>query len=131
MRKKLLLIDDSKMMRERTLAVIEDFKDRLTILEAADAFEAERVILQSNPDILLLDISMPGKNGLELLKDLNDLNFSSIVIVFSNFASDQYKLRAKELGADFFVCKHESFEELPHILEGILGGNIRSRASGL
>ncbi len=120
MLQKILIIDDSKMMRARTRLLLEDFESQLEIYEAADAFEAERIILNVNPDIILLDISMPGKNGLELLKDINDLHLSSVVIIFSNFASEQYKSKSMELGADFFVCKHESFEELPEIIGKIL-----------
>lgn len=130
MLKNILIIDDSKLMRERIHFLLNEFNSVCNIIEAADSFEGERLVKQIRPEIVILDISMPERNGIEFLYALNGHYDNSTIIVLTNFSSDLYKQKVEELGASYFISKHEDFESLQIIVRKILNNGKGSRASG-
>ncbi len=130
MLKNILIIDDSKLMRERIHFLLKEFQSSCNIIEAADSFEGERLVKQIKPEIVILDISMPERNGIEFLYALKGNYDNSTIIVFTNFSSDLYKQKVEELGASYFLSKHEDIESLQIIVGKILTNGNDRRASG-
>jgi len=82
--------------------------------------EAMKLIVDHTPDILLLDIHMPGKNGIELLNDIRHSYPNIIIIMLTNMVSAFYQDQCKEMGANHFVDKSKEFEKIPEIIESYL-----------
>lgn len=108
---KILLVDDHSLVRQgvrRLLAAIPGAE----ILEAATSHEALAQFRQAKPDIILLDISLAGASGLELLKRLLIENPHVKVLMLSMHAEAQYAARALQAGARGYISKGASAEEL-------------------
>ncbi|HRF18399.1 MAG TPA: response regulator, partial [Chitinophagaceae bacterium] len=78
--------------------------------------EARRLLAELNPDIVLLDINLPGKNGIEILKMIRSENKFSTVLMLTNHADAYYRQQCMELGADYFLDKSEDFGLVPGII---------------
>ena len=86
---------------------------------ATNAFEAYEMISAEPPHLILLDINMRGKNGVELLKEIK-LKYPAIkVMMVTNQSVDYYQPICKELGADYFIDKSTEFELIPEIIEAL------------
>lgn len=111
--KTVYIVDDSPLIRKRLLEMLSGLSDTRVIGEAGDAVEAMKGIRILNPDILILDIQLPGKSGIELLRDIRRAGIKTHVIVLTNFAYPQYRKECLEAGAAFFLNKVKDFERLP------------------
>lgn len=78
------------------------------------------VITTTYPDIVILDINMPGKNGLDLLLEIKLMINPSIVIIMSNDADSYYRNLCKKMGADYFFDKSTEFHKIPEVLNGFV-----------
>lgn len=92
--------------------------------EASDAKEAMAGIISEKPDLIILDISLPGRNGLELIKELKQRFPSGRVLAHSMHDERIYGERAIRAGAQGFLMKHDSGEELMGAIKTILKGRI-------
>lgn len=97
---KALIIDDERLARKELLSLLEDYKDIEIVGEAANADEAFEMINKLNPDLLFLDIQMPGKTGFQLLEMLDTV--PSVIFVT---AYDEYALKAFEVSAIDYLLK--------------------------
>ena len=112
------------MFREG-LAQIINSEDDLTVCgEAEDAEHALEAILGLKPDLVLEDITLPGKSGLELIKELRDLNLSVKLLVLSMHDEALYADRVLRAGGDGYIMKEEDPEEVVHAIRDVLGGRI-------
>lgn len=112
------------MFREG-LAQIINSEDDLTVCgEAEDAEHALEAILGLKPDLVLVDITLPGKSGLELIKELRDLNLSVKLLVLSMHDEALYADRVLRAGGDGYIMKEEDPEEVVHAIRDVLGGRI-------
>lgn len=102
-----LIIDDERLARKELLKLLDEFKEIEVIGEAANADEAFEMIQSLHPDLLFLDIQMPGKTGFELLEMLD----SSPAVIFTT-AYDEYALQAFEVNAMDYVLKPIQFDRL-------------------
>jgi len=104
--KKILIVDDQLFIREVFKKQIE-LLENVGVLEAANGNEAMGKIKVVRPDLILLDIVMPGKDGLEVLKDIHDdVELRDIpVVIISSHAEDEKVAKAKEYGAREFIDK--------------------------
>lgn len=71
-------------------------------------------------DVVILDIRMPGRNGLDVLRDIKEGSPESKVIILTNYPYPQYRRRCMEEGADFFFDKSSEFEKVTEVLEKYL-----------
>lgn len=118
---KILLVDDHVLVREgvrRLLSAIPGAQ----ILEAATSFDALSLFRQSHPDIVILDISLAGASGLELLKRLLIENQHVKVLMLSMHAEPLYAARAMQAGARGYISKGASAEELISAVEKVADG---------
>lgn len=97
---KALVVDDSRLARNELKRLLKDFDHINVIGEAANAEEAKEFIEEKKPDLVFLDIQMPGKNGFELLEDLEDVP----EVIFTT-AYDEYAIKAFEYNALDYLQK--------------------------
>lgn len=114
MAKKLLSIDDSGFERKVLRNALEDDYE---FLEAENAEEGLKTYEEERPDVVLLDIRLPDKDGLELLEELADEYEDPNVIMVSIVREDETKEEAKELGATAYVEKPIDEDDLRETVE--------------
>jgi DNA-binding NarL/FixJ family response regulator len=119
---KVFLTDDSATVRERLAAIVLDLPATALVGQAQDAVEALDGIRQTRPDVVILDIRMPGRNGIEVLRDLKQMKPAPKVIMLTNYAYPQYRQECKEAGADFFFDKSTEFDSISEALEQLRQG---------
>jgi len=117
-----LLIDDSVAILNRIQFLLQDVPCIEQIHTALNAFEGWEIITNKSPEIVLLDIQMPEKNGLELLKEIKQHYTAINVVMITNESTDYYKPICVKYGADFFLDKSNEFEYIPTIIEKIAKG---------
>ncbi len=101
---KILIADDSKLIRERIVGLIEKADTPHRIEQAADGWEIFEKLCSFEPDVIVLDIHMPSRNGLQVLEDISKKENHPIVFVFTNYAYPQYRRKCLSLGANrFFI----------------------------
>lgn len=113
----LLIVDDSELIVQRLTGILKDVKNIQTLLTAADYQEALKIIIKKKPAIVLLDIHLPGKNGIDLLKLIVKEYPAIKVLMISNHASNYYQQRCKKIGAAGFIDKSKEFDLIPQLVE--------------
>ncbi len=109
---RVLVIDDHELVRSGIKALLEKSEDIRVVGEAGDGHEALACIRETNPDVVLLDISLPGLNGLEVAAKARK-DFPRLRIVFvSMHSNEEYVLQALKVGASGYVLKQASSGEL-------------------
>ena len=119
---RVFIADDSATIRERLVTMALDLPDVDVVGQAQDAPGSLDGIHQTRPDVVILDIRMPGGNGIEVLRQLKMMTPAPKVIMLTNFAHVQYRTRCEEAGADFFFDKSTEFDQLPRALEQMRQG---------
>ena len=114
--KKVLITDDSKMMRDRIKIIIEKFGD-VALYDAANGDEAVTLYKEHKPYLMTLDISMPEKNGIEVLKEILDFDSKANVVIISAVAQKQMMIQALKIGAKDFIPKPFVEEEATKIIK--------------
>ena len=109
---KVLMVDDHIMVREGIKRIIDDTKDIDIVAEAASGEEALKALNNIGVDIVLLDISMPGKNGIQTLKEIKKHNPTMKVLMLSMHAEEQYAMRAIKAGASGYLTKDSASDKL-------------------
>jgi DNA-binding NarL/FixJ family response regulator len=120
---KVLIADDSRLMRERIRETISIFSSVEIVSETETGLQTLEELFKHNPDLAILDIRMPDRNGLEILKEYRKKNKKTIIVILTNYAYDQYKDRAFENGADYFFSKSEDFDKISAVVAKILRDN--------
>jgi len=109
---KILIADDHSVVRRGLRQVLLDLNIFSVIDEATDGFDAFQKI-KSNPyDFVILDISMPGLSGLDILEKLKSIGIKRNILILSVHPQNQYAIRALRLGASGYLSKESAFNEL-------------------
>jgi len=103
---KVLLVDDHAVVRDGIRLVLSTADDIEVTGEAGNAQDTLRLAREQGFDVALIDIGLPGKNGLELLKQLRSEKSDLPVLILSMYAEDVYAVRALKLGASGFLSKN-------------------------
>ena len=111
---KSVIIDDEELARNDLKALLEDYEEIEIIGEAETAEEAKSLITKLNPDLIFLDIQMPGKSGFEMLEDIQ----TNAKIIFVT-AYDEFAIRAFEVSAKDYLLKPVNKERLSRAIERI------------
>lgn len=120
---KLLIVDSSEFITDRLNAMLLEAKLVEHIFTAIDYNTALEILYRENTGIVLLDIQLPDKNGLDLLKHMVSHFPETKVIVLSNLVSDFYQKLCKKAGAAYFIDKSKEFDKIPEVLSAILKTN--------
>ena len=113
---KVFVVDDSTVVRERLITLLAEVPNVTIAGEAGMPSEAIAGIQRQRPDIVVLDISMPGGSGLQVLETVKKDKPAPMVIMLTNFDHPQYRNRCMQLGADHFLDKSNSFERVIEIV---------------
>lgn len=114
-----LIIDDHPLIREGIKKTLHNEIDIEVIAEAEDANEALSLLQNMQPDLLILDISMPGKSGLELIKDIKSVFAELPILVLSIHPENRFATRVLKLGAHGYLCKSSISKELVNAIRKI------------
>jgi DNA-binding NarL/FixJ family response regulator len=117
---KVLIVDDSKIVCERLQHMLMHIADVEIVGPAHNAQDAITSIAESNPDVVILDIRLPGLSGIDVLKDIRDKKLPIRVIMLTNYPYPQYRKKCEELGADYFFDKVAEIDEIPNVIEELL-----------
>jgi DNA-binding NarL/FixJ family response regulator len=121
--KKIFIVEDHQLFREGLKAMLAGNQALEVAGESADGLEALRQIRKIQPDLVLLDLTMPIINGYSVLQEIRRSFGSKVkVLVLSIHNSDQYVLQAFEQGADGYCVKDSSFEEFRLAVQAVLDG---------
>ena len=115
----ILIVDDNMRFVQRIISMLEELNNIGYINVAKDYNEAIQFLDEERPDLVLLDINLPGKSGIELLRRIKDSGSKSQVIMISNHADDYYRQQCHDLGAKYFLDKSNEFGRVPEIIEKI------------
>ena len=121
---RILIVDDHPMMREGVKQRINRESDMMVCAESASAAEALDAIPQQGPEMVVVDIAMAGKNGIELIKDLKVRHPRLPVIVLSVYDESLYAERALWAGARGYVMKQESADALVQAIRRVRTGQV-------
>lgn len=126
---KLLLADDHAIVRRGLIQVLKDKLRSPTLAETATAQGAIEAIRKEQWDLVILDINLPDKNGIEALKEMKSIRPTLPVLILSLYPEEQYATRALRAGAAGYVTKDTAPEEVAAVVEKILQGGKYVSAS--
>jgi two-component system, NarL family, response regulator DevR len=112
MKTRVLLVDDHEIVRMGLMTLINDQPDMEVVGEAGDAADAVRASERLRPDVVLMDIRMPGEGGIEATRQITSRFPSAKVVVLTSFADDDLVVRAISAGAVGYVLKQVGTDEL-------------------
>jgi DNA-binding NarL/FixJ family response regulator len=116
----LFIVDDSPIFIERLLGMLDGMLPPEQIGHTGTYGDALDRITQRQPDILLLDVNLPDKSGVELLRVVRERYPAIVIIMVSNQSADSYRTVCARLGATAFLDKSTEFERIPALIATIL-----------
>jgi DNA-binding NarL/FixJ family response regulator len=121
---RILIVDDHPMMREGLAQLIDHEEDLSAASQANTAAQALEAIAQRKPDLALIDISLPDRSGLELIKDLQTLYPDLPTLVVSMHDESLYAERVLRAGGRGYIMKQEGGKKLMEAIRHVLNGQI-------
>jgi DNA-binding NarL/FixJ family response regulator len=121
---RVLIVDDHPLLRKGVSQLIDQEKDLLVVGEAEDAHKAITAIENTNPDVALIDITLNGASGIELLKDVRARFPKLKMLVLSMHDESVYAHRALRAGASGYIMKQEGTERVLTALRKVLKGEV-------
>jgi DNA-binding NarL/FixJ family response regulator len=119
---RLLVVDDHAVVRSGIRHMVHEMPDIVVADEAGSGVEAMEKALRGDVDVILLDISMPGRGGLEILKELRQQVAKIPVLILSMYPEEQYAVRALRSGAAGYLTKESAPEELISAIRKVAAG---------
>jgi DNA-binding NarL/FixJ family response regulator len=123
-RKRILVVDDHPLMRKGIAALIGTVPDLVLCGQAGSGEETLALMKKARPDLILLDLSLSGCNGIQLLKTLREKYPAIRVLVFSMYEEGIYAERVLRAGADGYIMKKESGTRIMEAIRCVLQGEI-------
>jgi len=119
---KVIIADDHAILRAGLKQILAETEDIVVIAEAQNAAEAIKLGCKQDADVLLLDISLPDRSGMEALKYIKRENSHIAVLMLSMHKEDQYAVRALKSGASGYLCKQSASSELVDAIHTVAKG---------
>lgn len=119
---KVIIADDHAILRAGLKQILSETEDILVVAEAQNANEAIKLGSQPDADVLLLDISLPDRSGIEALKYIKRENSNIAVLMLSMHREDEYAIRALKSGASGYLCKQSASSELVNAIHTVARG---------
>jgi DNA-binding NarL/FixJ family response regulator len=123
-RQRVFIVEDHPVFREGLVQVLGVEPDLAVCGEASDAEEALRAIPGRKPDLVLVDITLPGKSGLDLIKELRAEDRRIRILAVSMHDEAVYAGRVLRAGGDGYIMKQEGPEEILRAIHDVLAGHI-------
>jgi DNA-binding NarL/FixJ family response regulator len=121
---KVLVVDDEPMVCAHLRTILGSADDLEVVDEAHDGAAAVEAVLRHRPDVVLMDLRMPGVDGLTAIERINQLRDPPAVVALTTFDADQYVLRALRAGAAGFLVKSTPPEDLIGLVRVAADGNM-------
>jgi len=119
---RVLLVDDHQLVRRGLAQLIHDTPGMEVAGEAGDGKDALDVLRSTQPDVVVLDLSMPGRGGLDVLQELRTQSPGSRVIILTMYPEEQYAIRSFREGAAAYLTKASAPEELIQAIRTVAAG---------
>lgn len=126
---KILIADDHAIVRKGLVQILQEEFPTAQVTEVANSNQALDEVNKQIWDVILLDISMPGKNGIETLKQIRANGIKAPVLMLSMHSEEQYAIRVLKAGASGFLNKQSATEELLTAIHKLLSGRKYITAS--
>jgi DNA-binding NarL/FixJ family response regulator len=123
MNMRVALVDDHQLVRAGIAALLRDLPEVEVVGEGADGEASIRLVDELKPDVLFLDLAMPGMSGLDALERITSRHPEQKVIILSMHSSEEHVLRSLRLGAAGFMLKDAAPEELSQALNAVMHGD--------
>jgi DNA-binding NarL/FixJ family response regulator len=120
---RVVIADDHQLIRAGLIAFLDNIPDMEVVGEAEDGFEAVKTVDDLAPDILFLDLTLPGLSGLEVLAQINESHPEVKVAILSMHDTEEHVIQALRLGAVGYILKDAAPEELAMAINAIKRGN--------
>lgn len=120
---RLVIVDDEALVRSGFDLILRAAGD-IDVVATCNGIDAVAVIAELRPDVVLLDIRMPGKDGLAVLAELRELPLPPVVAMLTTFDTDEYLATALKLGATGFLLKDTDPEQLPQTIRTLSAGGL-------
>jgi DNA-binding NarL/FixJ family response regulator len=121
---RVVLVDDHSVVRAGLKAVLGATPDIIIVGEASNGREAVDVVVRLKPDVVVMDLSMPGGDGVAATKDIVASGIGARVLVLSMHAEEDYLVPAMEAGASGYLVKTNADRELANAIRGIVHGEV-------
>ena len=122
MKKKIIIVDDHEVVRLGLKSLLDQYPQYEVISEAGSANEVIQQVKDSDPDIVLMDIRLPGKSGIEACEEIKKIKPDVQVIMLTSYAEDDMLFSAIKAGASGYVLKQINSEGLVQALEAVARG---------
>lgn len=119
---KVLIVDDHKVIRQGLISLLDATEEIVVVGDASNAAEAIKLAQELKPDIVLLDIRLPGRSGIEVCRLLHHQLPESRVIILTSYAEDDNLFHALEAGAWGFLLKTEDYDTLVEAITTVADG---------
>jgi len=119
---RILVADDHAVVRQGVKQILADVQDMTVKDEAQNGSETLKKVAENEYDVVLLDISMPGRSGLEVLEDIKTQHPKLAVLILSMHPEEQYAVRALRAGASGYLTKASAPQELIGAIRKVAGG---------
>lgn len=126
---RVFIADDSSLVRERLATLISGLGDVELVGQAGEAREALEAIQHLRPDVVILDIRMPGGNGIRVLESIRESSLAPVVIMLTAFPYPQYRRKCLAAGAEYFFDKATEFDQITKVLQRLHSDLDRRRLS--
>jgi DNA-binding NarL/FixJ family response regulator len=122
---RVVLVDDHDLLRRGMKTMLESHSDIEVVGEASDGNEALTAVEAALPDVVLIDVIMPGKDGIEATRDIKDAFPNVSVVVLSGHDEQQFVFDALKAGASGYLLKNADLDEVVHTVKLAAGGEGR------
>lgn len=119
---KVIIVDDHSILREGLKQILSETKDIEVIGEGKNAADAVKLATKHEVGVMLLDISLPDRNGIEALKQIKKINSRIAVLMLSMYREDQYAVRSFKAGALGYLSKQKASAELVDAIRAVAKG---------
>ena len=120
------IADDSRIVREHLVTMLEELAGIAIVGQAENVADAISAISQIQPNVVILDILMPGGSGIEVLENIKQAGAGPMVIILTNYPYPVYRQKCMQAGADFFLDKSSEFDQIPELIERYRVGKSQS-----
>jgi DNA-binding NarL/FixJ family response regulator len=114
---RVFLVEDSELIRDRLLSMLAGMSGVEVVGDSQTAADAIAGILAAKPDVVVLDIKLKAGSGIEVLQTIKRRMAAVVVIMLTNYATEEYRKKCLQAGAEYFLDKTNEFEQLRPIID--------------